>query len=310
MGSRTQALQHGSRACTQSARLLLLVLLLSHPDESHSVSDRYSMLPFNGGICGHLCSEQTLGLIGSWPWTPLPCLHCGEGRLALLHHGTVYDWRRSLAHPKSQSLGWAECCHHSSGDIICPFSSFLWQGAKTPYCSVTRLFPPCRGQDPHCSSLWSSPVKTKQVPRMVSKPLISWLFPGLCLVQGMRGHQSFTFLQHLQHFWVIPHASSYLEFPAEEHWFLHSQHSGTRLRVRVQDLSNLGSYCSLTSHWLWELGLVTSASVSFPIRQWDETLPTSGKSWHIAWHVVSSLGISWMKEKSSLPGTLFGGSVF
>lgn len=72
MGSRTQALQHGFRACAQSTLLLSLLLLLSHPDQSHSVFGRHSRLPLNGGICGPPCPEQTLGLIDGWPWTFLP----------------------------------------------------------------------------------------------------------------------------------------------------------------------------------------------------------------------------------------------
>ena len=81
-GSRTQALQCGSRACTQPTYcyyyLLLLLLLSSDPDQSHSVVGRHSRLPLNGGICGQPCPEQTLGLRENWPWPSLPCPHTAQ----------------------------------------------------------------------------------------------------------------------------------------------------------------------------------------------------------------------------------------
>lgn len=223
--------------------LLWLWLLQSHPDQSHLVFAQDTRLLLHGGICGCLCPEQTHRLaLDLTAWSS----HYRRDGLAIALP-QCYLWLKKVPlSPNSLSIVWGEHNHNSSSDIICPFSPFPWQGARTPYYSVTLLSPPYRDQDPHCWSSSSSPLRTKQIPRTVSTPWFLCLsLPDLCLAQSqgsMDIHSSppgsfwDTMGSSLAFRLVAYMDLCCLELPGEQR----SDTVTQRLRERAQDLRSSG----------------------------------------------------------------------
>ena len=103
---------------------------------------------------------------------------------------------------------------------------------------------------------------------------------------------------------------SCLELPAEEQASLHSQRGGIEVKSEGSGFE--------------QPGFVFQPHVTLAVRTWTGNFNLSFPTYetvrcgtnireilaHLPGNVVSGLGISWMEKKTSLPGTLSGGSVF